>query len=81
MGVPPDTDMPDQGDVSEEELPKTARALPAPGTPSQREVDEHECSGHALFRTWCRTCVQSRGVTRLASNTGGYPMMQRRRSQ
>eukprot|EP00971_Amphidinium_carterae_P197457 3918873-Amphidinium_carterae.1 len=61
MGVPPDTDMPDEGDVSGE-LPKTARALPAPGTPSQKEVDEHECSGHAVFRTWCRTCVQSRGV-------------------
>eukprot|EP00971_Amphidinium_carterae_P331627 6465323-Amphidinium_carterae.1 len=49
-----DTDMfDDSGDVSEEELPKTARALPVPGTPLRREVDEHECGASAAKATQC----------------------------
>eukprot|EP00971_Amphidinium_carterae_P131477 2603970-Amphidinium_carterae.1 len=58
------------GDAAEEEeaTAKHVRAgqLPLSYTPSAREVDEHECTGHAVYRTWCRTCVLARGVGQLS---------------
>eukprot|EP00971_Amphidinium_carterae_P082152 1625016-Amphidinium_carterae.2 len=42
----------------------------APEEPTQKEVDEHECSGHPIYRTWCRTCVQARGELLTVSALG-----------
>eukprot|EP00971_Amphidinium_carterae_P290963 5778057-Amphidinium_carterae.1 len=71
MGGPPDTDMPD-GDVSEEELPKTARHL------RRRRWTNTSAQG-----TLCSGCGAGLASSQegLASNTGGCPTMQRRRSQ
>ena len=30
--------------------------------PTSREKQEHEDSGHAVYRSWCAACVESRGV-------------------
>eukprot|EP00971_Amphidinium_carterae_P243325 4831674-Amphidinium_carterae.1 len=49
-------------DAEEQEEARPAKAGSVPYTPSAREVDEHECAGHATFRTWCQVCVQSRGT-------------------
>eukprot|EP00971_Amphidinium_carterae_P197556 3920756-Amphidinium_carterae.1 len=51
-------------DAAEEEeaTAKRVKAGQLPYTPSAQEVDDHECTGHAVSRTWCRTCVQARGV-------------------
>ena len=29
--------------------------------PSSRQIVEHEWTGHALYRSWCRHCVTSKG--------------------
>ncbi len=29
--------------------------------PSVTEIDEHESSGHAVYRTWCKHCVAAKG--------------------
>ena len=28
--------------------------------PSARQIDEHELTGHAVYRSWCRHCVASK---------------------
>ena len=38
------------------------RVLKDPGAPSQKDIDEHEASGHATCRTWCEACVEGRGI-------------------
>ena len=30
--------------------------------PTRREKQEHEDSGHAVYRSWCAACVEGRGV-------------------
>ena len=30
--------------------------------PTSREKQEHEDSGHAVYRSWCAACVEGRGV-------------------
>ena len=40
--------------VEEAEVP---RMMKAPGTPSQKEVEEHELT-HCPFRSWCDHCVK-----------------------
>ena len=30
--------------------------------PTSREEQEHEDSGHAVYRSWCAACVEGRGV-------------------
>ena len=30
--------------------------------PTRREKQEHEDSGHGVFRSWCAACVEGRGV-------------------
>jgi len=32
-----------------------------PAEPSAREVAEHEATGHAVYRSWCRHCVAAKG--------------------
>ena len=36
------------------------RALPDPGQPTQKQIDEHNLD-HMPYRSWCRECVQGRG--------------------
>ena len=33
-----------------------------PKNPTSRETQEHEDSGHAVYRSWCAACVEGRGV-------------------
>ena len=33
-----------------------------PKNPTSREKQEHEDSGHAVYRSWCAACVEGRGV-------------------
>ena len=33
-----------------------------PKNPTGREKQEHEDSGHAVYRSWCAACVEGRGV-------------------
>ena len=33
-----------------------------PKNPTSREKQEHEDSGHAVYRSWCAACVDGRGV-------------------
>ena len=32
-----------------------------PPEPSARQIAEHELTGHAVYRSWCRHCVASKG--------------------
>ena len=32
-----------------------------PPEPSARQMDDHEFTGHAVYRSWCRHCVASKG--------------------
>ena len=32
-----------------------------PPEPSARQIAEHELTGHAVYRSWCRHCVASEG--------------------
>ena len=43
----------------EAEIP---RARMSPKNLTSREKQEHENSGHAVYRTWCAACVEGRGV-------------------
>ena len=33
-----------------------------PKNPTSRGKQEHEDSGHAVYRSWCAACVEGRGV-------------------
>ncbi|CAK0796647.1 unnamed protein product [Prorocentrum cordatum] len=46
----------------ESELAARARDLAArtPSAPTQKEIDQHEASGHAVFRAWCSACCDGR---------------------
>ena len=37
------------------------RPRKAPSSPSAEEVAAHRMTGHAVYRSWCRDCVQGRG--------------------
>ena len=43
----------------EAEIP---RVRVKPKNPTSREKQEHEDSGHAVYKSWCAACVESRGV-------------------
>ena len=43
----------------EAEIPKVRMN---PKSPTSREKQEHEDSGHAVYRSWCAACVEGRGV-------------------
>ena len=38
-----------------------AKAVEAPGTPTEIEKAQHEASGHAVFKAWCPACVFGMG--------------------
>ena len=38
-----------------------AKSPVVPAQPSQQTRDEHEASGHAQYRAWCRSCVAGKG--------------------
>ena len=44
---------------SESEIP---RVRVDPKNPTSREKQEHEDSGHAVYRSWCAACVEGPGV-------------------
>ena len=51
----------------EEENPQEVQPVKvrkAPHMPTKEEVEEHEAQGHAVHRSWCAHCVQSRAVDR-----------------
>ena len=41
---------------------EVARTRMNPKNPTSREKQEHEDSGHAVYRSWCAVCVGGRGV-------------------
>ena len=42
-----------------------------PKSPTSREKQEPEDSGHSVFRSWCAACVEGRGVGGPSSSTIG----------
>ena len=54
----------DEMQEEEIEVHESRKAIPAfdPGQPSQKEIDEHEASGHAVFRSWCQQCIEGWGL-------------------
>ena len=51
--------------MSEAEFEAAPAEVPwAPLKPTQRELDEHEASGHVTFRDWCPVCIRSRNLER-----------------
>ena len=49
----------DDEEPVEAEVP---RARMNPKNPASRQKQEHEDSGHAVYRNWCAACVEGRGV-------------------
>ena len=41
---------------------RAPRASMNPKNPTSRDKQEHEDSGHAVYRSWCAACVEGRGV-------------------
>ena len=37
------------------------KVLPTPVRPSKKKIEEHECSGHVPFKSWCKFCLRARG--------------------
>ena len=50
--------MRDVVDGDEAMVPRVPNLLPEPGV---RQIVEHELTGHAGYRSWCRHCVASKG--------------------
>ena len=40
---------------------RAPRQQGSPGDPSTAEVEEHRLMGHAVYRSWCPSCVRGRG--------------------
>ncbi len=50
---------------SEEEMgeePEETRSAEAASAPSKKMREQHEVENHAVFRSWCQICVESRGL-------------------
>ena len=56
-------DAPGEGDCepAENAEPANLRAMRAPRSPTQQEVDDHQAAGHTPYRNWCRACVAGAG--------------------
>ena len=54
------TDDPMRDDVDGDEA-MVPRVPNLPPEPSARQIAEHELTGHAVYRSWCRHCVASKG--------------------
>ena len=37
------------------------KVRPGPVEPSAIDRDHHECTGHSVYRSWCKACVEGRG--------------------
>ena len=48
-------------DAMDGEEPMVPRVPNLPPEPSARQIAEHELTEHAVFRSWCRHCVASKG--------------------
>ena len=46
-------------EVEESVRPKLVKA---PEDPTQEEIDEHETTGHVIYRSWCRHCIAGRAI-------------------
>ena len=46
-------------EVEESVRPKLVKA---PEDPTQEEIDEHEATGHVIYRSWCRNCIAGRAI-------------------
>ena len=46
----------------EPEEPEETRMAAAASAPSKQMREEHEAQNHAVYRSWCEICVQSRGL-------------------
>ena len=57
--------MRDDVDGDEAMVPRVPNLLPEP---SAREIAEHELTGHAVYRSWCRHCVASKGQAQAHSS-------------
>ena len=53
-----DVDGGEQGATSEE---FGTPVRPGPIGPSTQERDQHEATGHVVFRNWCSSCIEGRG--------------------
>ena len=52
-------------DVQQEqegEAMQDVRLRPGPAEPTMKMREEHEASGHVVFRSWCRICLAASGV-------------------
>ena len=52
---------PVRDDATDGEELMVPRAPNLPPEPSARQIVEHELTGHAVYRSWCRHCVASEG--------------------
>ena len=59
-GVPGGAHDPMRDDVDGDEA-MVPRVPNLPPEPSARQIAEHELTGHAVYRSWCRHCVASKG--------------------
>ena len=59
-GVPGGAHDPMRDDVGGDEA-MVPRVPNLPPEPSARQIAEHELTGHAVYRSWCRHCVASKG--------------------
>ena len=49
------------GDRGEPLEQQKAKVVKAPYEPTRQEVEEHEATGHVVYRSWCRACLAGRG--------------------
>ena len=58
----PDPEVPGGAhDPSGDDVAMVPRVPNLPPEPSARQIAEHELTGHAVYRSWCRHCVASKG--------------------
>ena len=49
------------GEEPEAQVEYPIRVKPGPPDPTALEKDNHQATGHAIFRCWCDPCVRGRG--------------------
>ena len=60
----------EEGEVAGEAVRiKVPKAIAAP---TQTEVEEHRLSGHAVYRSWCSSCVRGRGQSNHHHRPGAH---------
>ena len=51
----------DEGEQEETHEEFGTRVKPGPVQPSSQDIDQHETTGHSVYRDWCASCVCGRG--------------------